>query len=54
MSARWILPALCMLAAGLDAVADGVRGSWHTEPEQALAEARKSGKPVLAVAMDHA
>ena len=32
---------------------DSVQGDWLTDPDAALAAARKTGKPVLAVAMDH-
>ena len=52
--ARWVVSLLPLLAVGLDAAAEEVRGRWLTEPEPALAEARRLGKPVLAVAMDHA
>jgi hypothetical protein len=31
----------------------GVKGEWHTDPNEALAVARKLRRPVLAVAMDH-
>lgn len=43
---------LAVLLAGT-ARADGVRGDWSTDADRALALARESGKPVLAVAMDH-
>jgi hypothetical protein len=42
-----------LLALGGSTRADTVKGEWSTNADRALAAARKGGKPVLAVAMDH-
>jgi hypothetical protein len=47
----WIAAAVLFSAA---APALAVQGSWFTDPDPALAAAKKERKPVLAVAMDHA
>ncbi|MCU0723978.1 MAG: hypothetical protein MUC63_10265 [Planctomycetes bacterium] len=54
MLARSLFAALVLAALASAASAQEVRGRWFTEPDAALAEARKAGRPVLAVAMDHA
>ena len=49
MKIRLAVIALLLLAAPAAAEVD-----WITDPDEALAAAREAGKPVLAVAMDHA
>ena len=36
------------------ATAHAIEGAWLATPDEALAQAAKAQKPVLAVAMDHA
>jgi hypothetical protein len=46
-----VLPALGILL--LTSAAFAVEGDWHGDAASALADARKTKRPVLAVAMDH-
>lgn len=32
---------------------ESIKGHWYTDPDEALAAAKKEKKPVLAAAMDH-
>ncbi len=32
---------------------DAIKGSWYTDPDEALTAAKKAKKPILAAAMDH-
>jgi len=47
-SPRFLGACLALACLGLDVSAQGVCGWWFTEPEAALAEARKLGRPALA------
>jgi len=54
LAALFLVITCCGAAAPAEArPRSDVKGEWFTDAEQALATARKSRRPVLAVAMDH-